>query len=92
MTLQLKKFGTTLSSRHAGREALAAIQPILRQLPADEKIEIDFDDIVTFTPSWADEVITKLQNQYGSRVVLKESTNPSVKATMELLESLKPTT
>lgn len=91
MKLQLKKFGTTLSSRHAGREALSAIQPVLRQLPIDEIIEIDFDGVVTFTPSWADEVITKLQELYGSRIVLLESDNPSVIATMELLESLKRT-
>lgn len=92
MNLQLKKFGTTLSSRHAGREAFAAIQPILRLLPDDEPIEIDFEGVVTFTPSWADEVITKLQNQFGARIVLRTSDNPSVTATMELLDSLKPTT
>lgn len=88
MKLQLQKFGTTLVSRQAGREALAAISPVLKALPQDEQIEIDFGGVVTFSPSWADEVITQLKAQYGSRIILDQSDNASVVATLEMLEEI----
>ena len=54
MYISLKKFGTTLVSRPAGKEAYLAFQPLLKEVKNDEKIEIDFEGIVVLTPSWAD--------------------------------------
>jgi len=88
MKIELKKFGNILTSRQDGREALAALNPQLQNLSENEKIEIDFEGVVTFTPSWADEFITKLVEQFGDRVVLNKTNNPSVKATMDLLKRL----
>ena len=85
MNIELKKFGTTLISRQAGKEALAALQPLLREVPKDDLIKISFDGVITFTPSWADEFITPLKAKYGDQVVLLESDNPSVIATLEIL-------
>ena len=89
MKIELKKFGNILTSRQDGREALAALNPRLQALTKSEQIEIDFEGVVTFTPSWADEFITKLVEQFGDRVILNHSDNPSVKATLNLLEKLK---
>lgn len=88
MKLQLSKFGTTLVSRQAGREALAAIQPVLAQMKNSELLEISFEGIVTFSPSWGDEVITSLKQTYGDRLVLQPTNNLSVVETLELLESI----
>ncbi|MBU1015315.1 DUF4325 domain-containing protein [Patescibacteria group bacterium] len=86
MLIELKKFGTTLVSRQTGREAWAAFQPALHALSPKEKLEVSFDDILTFSPSWADEFLTPLQKEFGRRVVLRETSNPSVKATLDILE------
>jgi len=85
MTIELEKFGDTLISRQAGREALAAFQPTLQDVDPAEKIEVDFTGVLTLSPSWADEFITPLIEKFGDRVTLRESSNPSVKATLEIL-------
>lgn len=86
MYIQLNKFGNTLSSRTAGREAWLAIQPILQGIAPNEKIEIDFAGVGVLTPSWADEFITPLMKRFTySRVTLGSSQNPSISATVDLL-------
>lgn len=89
MKIFLNKFGSTLTSRQAGREAYGAIRPLLNTLGEEEKIEVDFDGVVTFSPSWADEFITPLQNTYKGKLIFLETDNPSVRATFELLDSLR---
>lgn len=88
MNVELKKFGTTLISRQAGKEAFAAFQTTLANIKSDEIIEINFEGVITFSPSWGDEFLTPLINQFGDRVVLLQTTNPSVKITIELLEEI----
>lgn len=91
MLIELKKFGTTLTSRDDGREALAAFLPSLKNLLADELIEISFDGVNTLSPSWADEFLTGLQKLFPDRVILKPNDNPSIKATLKLLENIRQT-
>ncbi len=86
MIIKLNKFGTTLISRQAGREAWAAFHSTLESITPEEKIEVDFDDVLTFSPSWADEFITPLRKEFGSQVVLGKTNNPSVSATLDILE------
>ena len=86
MIIELSKFGSTLISRQAGREAWAAFQPTLQAITDEENIEVNFDNVLTFSPSWADEFITPLKKQFGDRVTLHETSNPSVKATLDILE------
>lgn len=88
MKLELQKFGTTLISRQAGREAFAAFQPRLRNIQPNETIEIDFNGILTFSPSWGDEFLRPLQERFDERLILLKSENPSVKATLSLLEKI----
>lgn len=88
MKIQLEKFGTTLTSRQLGKEAFAAFQPILAGMKKNEIIEINFDGVNTFSPSWGDEFLTPLNEAYPKRVVLIPSENLSVKVTLEVLESV----
>lgn len=85
MTIELKKFGTLLTSRQLGKEALAAINP---QLPINntEKIIIDFTEVSTFSPSWGDEFLSPLLQKYQDNLLLINTVNPSVQATIEILE------
>jgi len=55
-------------------------------LPENEKIELDFDGVITFTPSWADEFVTKLIERFGDRVILLHTENPSVVTTLDILK------
>lgn len=88
MKIVLKKFGTTLTSRQLGKEAFAALNPQLERLEKNEKLEIDFEGVNTFSPSWGDEFLTPLLEHYGKNVVLMNTQNPSVKETLKLLESI----
>ena len=89
MIIELNKFGTTLTSRQDGKEAYNAFFSTLESVSDNEEINIDFDGVVTFTPSWADEFITPILNTYGNRVKLIHTDNPSVEATLRLLAKIK---
>lgn len=88
MKIYLKKFGTTLTSRYAGKEALSAFQPSLSKIGKSEPLEIDFEGVVTFSPSWGDEFLTPLQKEFINRFTLKNTGNSSVLATLKLLEQI----
>ncbi len=85
MTIQLKKFGTTLTSREDGREAWAAIQPLLKETSDAETVQIDFAGVNTFSPSWGDEFLTPFFKKFKNRTLLNTE-NASVKATLAMLK------
>lgn len=87
MNIELKKFGTTLISRPTGKEAFAAFQSTIKNLPEDEDLIMDFDGVITFSPSWGDEFLTPLARIYGNRFKLKDTQNLSAKTTLEILET-----
>lgn len=85
MLIELKKFGEVLTSRPAGREAYLAMQAYtIKGLNKDELIEIDFSGVKVLAPSWADEVITKIVENFKN-VKLLNTENSSVQATLETL-------
>ena len=88
MIIYLKKFGTTLNSRQFGRESFAAFNPSLQDIKKDEDIIVDFEGVITFTPSWGDEFLNPLFNRFGKRLVLKNTKNPSVQASLKMLEKI----
>ena len=88
MRIALKKFGTTLTSRQAGSEAAKAFQPTLRELKSAENLEIDFDGVLTFAPSWGDEFLSPLLKKYGGNITLLHTENPSVQATLKILKQI----
>ena len=81
-TIQLKKFGTVLVSRPAGLEAFNAIRP---SLDLNSPVEIDFDNVLTITPSWLDEFLTQLTKYLGDKVILRSTQNASVLASLPVL-------
>lgn len=85
-TIQLKKFGTVLISRPAGLEAFNAVRP---QLNPDVPIQIDFDQVLTVTPSWLDEFLTQLTNYNGGKVDLLPTKNASVLASLPTLATAR---
>lgn len=91
MTIYLKKFGSVLISRPAGKEAYLAIQPTMKNCDKDEKMEIDFEGVSVLTPSWADEFVTPLVKQFQNSILLNTG-NPSVKATLETLKKFRAST
>jgi len=88
MTIYLKKFGTLLSGRMLGKEAFSAFSPSLKDVKNSEKIEVDFEGVDVFSPSWGDEFLGSLLEKFGDRVILKNTKNPSVKTTLEFLEKI----
>jgi len=87
MIIEIKKFGTTLISRQTGREAFSALQPLLKAVKENDSVEVDFTGVLTFSPSWGDEFLTPLLNTYGDRLILKNTNNPSVLATLDILQT-----
>lgn len=86
MNIPIKKFGGVLTSRQAGREAYLAFLPTLSELKEGEELVIDFSNVNTFSPSWGDEFLTPIQKDYGDRMLLKNTSNPSVALTITILE------
>lgn len=86
MIIEIKKFGTTLVSRPSGKEAWLAFQPVLNQISEDEEVVVDFADVIVLTPSWADEFLTPLHQKFNGRVKLQNTDNPSVAATLVILD------
>lgn len=92
MKIELKKFGTTLSSRPAGKEAYASFLPSLKEIDANETIEIDFEGIGSLSPSWADEFLTPLRDQFQDHLILLPTDNLSAQVTIQLLEDISQKT
>lgn len=88
MTIELKKFGTTLTSREEGREAFAAFKPTLSGIRDNESVEVVFTGVNTFSPSWGDEFLAPLIQLFGDRIVFVDTGNLSVEATLNMLEKI----
>ncbi len=88
MKIELKKFGTTLTSRDSGREAFKVIEPLLKDLREGEDVMIDFSGVNTFSPSWGDEVLVNLVRNTKNRVIFLNTENISVKETLKLLSEI----
>jgi hypothetical protein len=86
MTIELKKFGTTLVSRPSGKEAWLAYQPTLSNVMETEEVLVDFKDVLVLTPSWTDEFLTPLRMRFKDRVKLINTENASVVATLAILD------
>lgn len=88
MKIELKKFGTTLTSRDSGREAYNVIRPSLQDLRDNEDITVDFSGVKTFSPSWGDEVLVNLIRDAKNKVILLNTENISVIETLKLLSEI----
>src|SRR3989338_10741022 len=88
MIIKIEKLGTTLISRPAGKEAFLVVKKIFKDLKENEIIEVDFEGVLTLTSGWGDEFLIPLLNTYGERLTLKNTENPSVQATLEILQKI----
>jgi len=88
MHIKLKQFGSSLSSRQAGKDAFGGFSTTLAMLKPGESIEIDFEDVSSLSPSWADEFLTPLVNQFGDKLILFNTKNLSVDATITFLADI----
>lgn len=87
MRIELKKFGTILMSRPAGREAFLVMRAYFKPASSEEKIELDFDGVDVVAPSWLDEVLNGLKESYGkSRIVCLPSSNPTVEESLKAID------
>ena len=85
MKIEIKKFGTILNSRPAGKDAALSIKAYNQPGP-NENIELDFSGVISVGPSWLDEVLSSLQNEYGKdRVTCLPSDNASVNASLQTI-------
>ena len=74
-----------LISRPAGREAyLSAKAYLLSENP--KNIEFDFEGVKVLSPSWIDEFILLLKNDYPeTKISFTKSNNPSVISSLKLI-------
>ncbi len=86
MQIEVKKFGTILTSRPAGREASLIVKSYLKPNNIREKIELDFSGVEVMTPSWLDEFLQGLKEEYGERVICLPSKNSTVIESLKALE------
>lgn len=75
-------------SRPAGREAFLAFSPLLNEIKNDESVVIDFEGVVSFSPSWGAEFLSPVIKKFNERVTFLNTENPSVKTTLELLKEI----
>ncbi len=86
MKIQLEKFGNTLTSRPAGKDAYAGFLSVINGVKDEELVEVDFTGVSSFSPSWGDEFLSPLLEKFKERLILINTQNPSVSATIETLE------
>ena len=91
MKIDVSKFGAILLSRPAGREAFLAARAYSIPKEGTEIIELDFSNVKVLTPSWADEFVSGLRQEFGAeRIKIIEGNNVSVKTTFEVLREAVP--
>lgn len=88
MIINIAKFGSVLTSRQSGKESYDAFKPTFTGIKDLEEIVVDFDGVISFSPSWGDEFLAPLQKRFGDRLILKNITNPSVSLTIATLEKV----
>ena len=90
MKIDISKFGSILISRPAGREAFLAARAYSIPKTGIEVIELDFSKVRVLTPSWADEFVSGLRQEFGDRLKIIEGKNASVKMTFETIRESVP--
>jgi len=74
-----------LISHPDGREAYLSAKAYLLPKDQTEEVILDFEDIDALAPSWADEFVTPLKEEWGDNLHCVNTDNPSVKVTLDFL-------
>lgn len=86
MTVHISDFGDVLVSSPAGRDAfLGARAYLFPDAGADTEFTLDFDGVKVLTPSWADEFIQGIKQNYSSHISYVNTDNESVSAVLKML-------
>jgi hypothetical protein len=88
MKIKLRQFGESLSSRETGKDAYSSFLSTLATLDTDEPIEIDFEGVSSLSPSWGDEFLSPLLKKLKNKLILFNTTNLSVDATINFLAEI----
>lgn len=80
----MRKFGTLLNSRPAGKEAALRMFQIINGAIDDKDIILDFAGVEVLTPSFADELIHQLKERYGENKTIK-TTNAETSTVKDVL-------
>ncbi len=67
----MRKFGTLLNSRPAGKEVALRMFQIINGAVEDKEIVLDFAGVEILTPSFADELIHQLKERYKEKKIVK---------------------
>ena len=86
MILRMVKFGIILNSRPSGHEAVLRAKQILHGA-TDTEIQLDFSKVEVLTPSFGDEFIKGLKNEYADKKVtfMEFEKNVVIKETLSFL-------
>ncbi|MBR5965063.1 MAG: STAS-like domain-containing protein [Treponema sp.] len=88
MVLDVHNFGDVLMSRPAGKEAFAMAKAyVIKIHDENEKISLDFKNVKVLAPSWADEFITNLKNEYKNPVEFLNTENESVSQSLKYVSA-----
>lgn len=88
MRIEIKKFGDILTSRPAGKDAYLSARAYILPKESSEEIILDFEGIKVLSPSWGDEFISKIIEDYPDKVSFEHTENPSVQATLVILKKI----
>ena len=89
MVINMGQFGQFLTSRPAGREAYLAARSYTIPKDYTSKIELDFSAVTVLTPSWIDEFLRGLIEEYGNdNIKVLPSDNSSVQMALKAVESI----
>ena len=88
MLLEMKKFGNILNSRPAGMEAVLRAKQIINGSDISDPIILDFVEVEVLTPSFADEFISGIKNNYQNRKIIIQGydNNTVLKETLSALQ------
>ncbi len=84
----MKKFGDMLTSRPSGKEAYLSARAYILPKESVEEIILDFNGVRVLAPSWGDEFISKVMEEYPDKVSFEHTENPSVQATLDILRKI----
>ena len=88
MVINMSQFGQFLTSRPAGREAYLAARSYTIPKDYASDIELDFSEVTVLTPSWIDEFLRGLIEEYGNdNIKVLPSDNSSVQMALKALEN-----
>ena len=86
MLIDIGNFGNVLISHPAGKDAfLFAKSYVLNELHDSEMIKLDFGNVKVLTPSWADEFISGIRDNYQNTIKFINTQNESVSSSLKTL-------